>query len=84
MTSPISPELLRKYDVAGPRYTSYPTADRFVEAFGPTDYVQARAQRREGPAAMATPSTNVCIRSPASADTLIAVVTLCVSSPKWK
>ena len=55
MTSPISPDLLRKYDVPGPRYTSYPTADRFVEAFGQTDYLQALAQRRDGPAAMATP-----------------------------
>lgn len=55
MTSPISPELLRKYDVPGPRYTSYPTADRFVEAFGAGDYGQALAQRRDGPAAMSTP-----------------------------
>jgi oxygen-independent coproporphyrinogen-3 oxidase len=30
----IDPVLVRKYDIAGPRYTSYPTADRFVEAFG--------------------------------------------------
>jgi len=30
----IDPVLIRKYDVSGPRYTSYPTADRFVEAFG--------------------------------------------------
>ena len=30
----ITPELLTKFDVPGPRYTSYPTADRFVEAFG--------------------------------------------------
>ncbi|HZQ73835.1 MAG TPA: oxygen-independent coproporphyrinogen III oxidase [Burkholderiales bacterium] len=30
----IDPVLLRKYDVSGPRYTSYPTADRFVEAYG--------------------------------------------------
>ena len=30
----ITPELLTKFDVAGPRYTSYPTADRFVEAVG--------------------------------------------------
>ncbi len=30
----IDPALIRKYDVSGPRYTSYPTADRFVEAFG--------------------------------------------------
>jgi oxygen-independent coproporphyrinogen-3 oxidase len=55
MTAPISPELLRQYDVPGPRYTSYPTADRFVEAFGPTDYGQALGQRREGPAAMNLP-----------------------------
>lgn len=27
------PELIRKYDGLGPRYTSYPTADRFTEAF---------------------------------------------------
>lgn len=27
------PELIRRFDVNGPRYTSYPTADRFVEAF---------------------------------------------------
>jgi oxygen-independent coproporphyrinogen III oxidase len=30
----IDPVLLRTHDVSGPRYTSYPTADRFVEAFG--------------------------------------------------
>jgi oxygen-independent coproporphyrinogen-3 oxidase len=27
------PQLIRRFDVSGPRYTSYPTADRFVEAF---------------------------------------------------
>jgi oxygen-independent coproporphyrinogen III oxidase len=27
------PALLRRFDMPGPRYTSYPTADRFVEAF---------------------------------------------------
>ncbi|MFC5497026.1 oxygen-independent coproporphyrinogen III oxidase [Caenimonas terrae] len=41
----VSPELLRRYDVAGPRYTSYPTADRFVEAFTEADLVNALAQR---------------------------------------
>ena len=30
----IDPMLIRKYDSSGPRYTSYPTADRFVDAFG--------------------------------------------------
>ena len=41
-------ELLRRFDVPGPRYTSYPTADRFVEAFTATDYARALAQRAEG------------------------------------
>jgi len=27
------PELLRRYDVSGPRYTSYPTAPQFVPSF---------------------------------------------------
>lgn len=47
----VSPELLRRFDVPGPRYTSYPTADRFVEAFTEADYRQALDQRRSGPAA---------------------------------
>ena len=41
-------ELLRRYDIAGPRYTSYPTADRFVEAFSAAQYEQALAQRASG------------------------------------
>ena len=45
-SEPVSPELLRRFDVAGPRYTSYPTADRFVEAFTDKDYIQALTQRR--------------------------------------
>lgn len=32
------PQLLRRFDVSGPRYTSYPTADRFVEAFDESAY----------------------------------------------
>ncbi len=28
------PQIIRRFDINGPRYTSYPTADRFVEAFG--------------------------------------------------
>ena len=51
----VTDELLRKYDVSGPRYTSYPTADRFVEAFNAGDYEQALTQRRSGPAAMTLP-----------------------------
>ena len=41
----LTPELLARYDIAGPRYTSYPTADRFVEAFGESDYIDALEQR---------------------------------------
>jgi oxygen-independent coproporphyrinogen-3 oxidase len=48
-------ETLQKFDVSGPRYTSYPTADRFVEAFSTTDYEQALSLRRIGAAAMALP-----------------------------
>lgn len=41
----LTPQILEKFDVAGPRYTSYPTADRFVEAFADTDFGQALEQR---------------------------------------
>lgn len=51
----VTPELLRRFDVPGPRYTSYPTADRFVEAFGQDEYVLALEQRRIGSAAKALP-----------------------------
>jgi oxygen-independent coproporphyrinogen III oxidase len=40
--------LLRRFDQPGPRYTSYPTADRFVEAFGADDCRRAFAQRGDG------------------------------------
>jgi oxygen-independent coproporphyrinogen-3 oxidase len=53
--APISESLIRQYDVSGPRYTSYPTADRFVEAFSTQDYIQALEQRRNGAAAMTMP-----------------------------
>jgi oxygen-independent coproporphyrinogen-3 oxidase len=42
----VSTETLKKYDVSGPRYTSYPTADRFVEAFSQDAYKLALEQRR--------------------------------------
>ena len=47
MTQPlmITQEHIERYDVSGPRYTSYPTADRFVEAFDATAYCKAIAQR---------------------------------------
>ena len=48
----ISDDLLRRFDVPGPRYTSYPTADRFVEAFTEADYIQALKQRSAGSMAL--------------------------------
>ena len=54
-----SAELLRRYDIPGPRYTSYPTADRFVEAFTAADYQQALVHRKEGPALAAPVSLYV-------------------------
>jgi oxygen-independent coproporphyrinogen-3 oxidase len=54
-SAPISEELLARFDVPGPRYTSYPTADRFVEAFTAQDYALALEQRRGTAAALALP-----------------------------
>ncbi len=51
----LSAALLQRFDVPGPRYTSYPTADRFVEAFSADDYAQALRQRRAGPGARLQP-----------------------------
>ena len=44
----LTPELLTRFDVPGPRYTSYPTADRFVEAFSQADLHQALDLRNQG------------------------------------
>ena len=44
----IDPVLIRRHDVSGPRYTSYPTADRFFEAFGETELRQWLAKRNIG------------------------------------
>ena len=44
----IDPVAIRKHDVSGPRYTSYPTADRFVEAFGEDSFRHWLGQRNIG------------------------------------
>ncbi len=38
--------LIRKLNQSGPRYTSYPTADRFSDSYGYRDYLQAVAGLR--------------------------------------
>lgn len=42
----ISPETLKKFDISGPRYTSYPTADRFSESFFADALTDTLKQRR--------------------------------------
>jgi len=42
------PQLIRRFDISGPRYTSYPTADRFVEAFDAEAYQSWLGRRTVG------------------------------------
>jgi oxygen-independent coproporphyrinogen III oxidase len=51
----ITQELIQTFDVPGPRYTSYPTADRFVDAFQAEDYIRALSLRQSGMMRSATP-----------------------------
>jgi len=46
-----STDLIRKYDRPGPRYTSYPTAPEWTDAFGPERYAEhlSRADGDAGP-----------------------------------
>ena len=47
-----SPELMARYTVAGPRYTSYPTAPEWTPAFGPADLgtrLEAAGKREDEP-----------------------------------
>jgi oxygen-independent coproporphyrinogen III oxidase len=43
----IAQEILDRYNVAGPRYTSYPTAPEWVDSFGVAEYEQALKQSNE-------------------------------------
>ena len=48
----ISEELIRRFDTLGPRYTSYPTVDRFHANFGAQDtirYLEQRTGRNQNP-----------------------------------
>ncbi len=47
----VTQEILERYNVAGPRYTSYPTAPEWLDSFGPSDFEKAIARSNEtGPA----------------------------------
>jgi oxygen-independent coproporphyrinogen-3 oxidase len=41
------PAMIARYDVQGPRYTSYPTADRFDDDFTADDYLRALQMRND-------------------------------------
>jgi oxygen-independent coproporphyrinogen-3 oxidase len=41
--------LIRRFDVNGPRYTSYPTADRFDPGFGADTWQERLTRRRDDP-----------------------------------
>jgi oxygen-independent coproporphyrinogen-3 oxidase len=59
-------DLVRKYDGFGPRYTSYPTADRFSDAFGPSEYASALLSRnpRDGGASGAPQPLSLYVHVP--------------------
>jgi len=56
--------MLRRLDMPGPRYTSYPTADRFVEAFGAAEYRQALRQRAQGAVVGGAPPLSLYVHIP--------------------
>lgn len=47
--TPFDVELARRYNVAGPRYTSYPTANHFHAGFSARDYCESAAHSNEDP-----------------------------------
>ncbi|MFZ6817525.1 oxygen-independent coproporphyrinogen III oxidase [Undibacterium sp. Ji22W] len=57
----ISEELIRRFDSLGPRYTSYPTADRFHTEFTESSYIQYLQQRNQ---AVSKPPLSLYIHIP--------------------
>ncbi len=47
-TLTLDPELIRRYDKSGPRYTSYPTAVQFHPGFAEAEYKLAAAESNRG------------------------------------
>jgi oxygen-independent coproporphyrinogen-3 oxidase len=60
----LSEALLRRFDTPGPRYTSYPTADRFVEAFGAAELSHVLQQRAQGGALGSATPLSVYVHIP--------------------
>lgn len=49
LSTVFDPELIRRYDGVGPRYTSYPTAPHFNNRFGAPELVRAIKESNEDP-----------------------------------
>jgi oxygen-independent coproporphyrinogen-3 oxidase len=60
----LSEALLKRFDAPGPRYTSYPTADRLSETFGPADCQRALSQRGRGASAGSAAPLSVYVHIP--------------------
>ncbi len=60
----IDEAMLRRLDVPGPRYTSYPTADRFVEAFDAEAYRTALRERAMGARVGGAPPLSLYVHVP--------------------
>jgi oxygen-independent coproporphyrinogen-3 oxidase len=57
-----SEELIRRFDKLGPRYTSYPTADKFNAGFTEADYIAYLSQRNN--AANTNPPLSIYVHLP--------------------
>lgn len=60
----LDPSLLKKYDRAGPRYTSYPTAPAFHTDFQEKDYIEALQGRKPLPFEQSTPNLSLYFHIP--------------------
>ena len=64
-TVPLLTEAMRRrLDRPGPRHTSYPTADRFGDTFGPDDYARALARRASGATVGGRPPLSIYVHIP--------------------
>ena len=60
----LSEELIRRFDTSGPRYTSYPTADRFTTAFTDSSYLRYLEQRAERAETASNPPLSIYVHLP--------------------
>ncbi len=49
LSYPVDSLLVSRYNLPGPRYTSYPTAPQFTDRFGPEEYLEELGRSNVGP-----------------------------------